>query len=431
MEGDKWMEIRNDRLKGLSYTEISKKYHIDPRTAKKYAESSSRPEYTLTGPKATKLDDYKQQLDIWLEEAPYSAVRILEKLQEQGFDGKYSIVKQYVSCKKKDLDEKATVRFETMPGLQGQMDWAHFESYTVTENGKTKPLYCFLMILGYSRMRYIEFVTDMTTNTMIRCHTNAFRYFGGYPEEMLYDNMKQVVIKRLLKQEDSTLNRQFEDFAGFYGFKPVLCRPYRGQTKGKVERTVQYVRDNFMVGIKYDSLDDLNGQALAWCNKVNGKVHATTNEVPFERLKKEGLNPLKREYIIDKINLRRVQKDCLISYAGNQYSVPSEYVGKDVAVIGLDNMLAAYHEGKQIALHRLSYQKKDMVVNATHYRRLLVKQRNDIENTLMEDDNIIDFPIKPHDLSRYDEVYLCEADAAEPQATRPVCEAHERVVLYG
>ena len=109
-----------------------------------------------------------------------------------------------------------------------------------------------------------------------------------------------------------------------------------------------------MVGIKYNSLADLNGQALAWCNKVNGKVHATTNEIPFERLKKEGLSPLKREYIIDKINLRRVQKDCLISYAGNQYSVPAEYVGKDVAVVALDNMLAAYYEGKQIALHRIS-----------------------------------------------------------------------------
>jgi len=246
-------------------------------------------------------------------------------------------------------------------------------------------------------------VTDMTTNTMIRCHANAFRYFGGYPEEILYDNMKQVVIKRLLKQEDSTLNRQFEDFAGFYGFKPVLCRPYRGQTKGKVERTVQFVRNNFMVGIKYGSLYDLNGQALAWCNKVNGKIHATTGEVPFERLKKESLNPLTREYIIDKINLRRVQKDCLISYAGNQYSVPSEYVGKDVAVVALDNMLAAYHEGKQIALHRISYQKRDMVVNAHHYRRLTIKQSFDIENTLLVGDNIIDFPIRSPNLDVYDD----------------------------
>jgi transposase len=370
----------------------------------RHAESPNRPEYTLTAPKPNKLDDYKPQIDVWLEEAPYSAVRVHEKLMEQGFDGKYTIVRDYVKGKKMDNDEKATVRFETMPGLQGQMDWGYFEEYEVFEDGQMKKLYCFLLILGYSRARYIEFVTNMTTNTLIRCHANAFRYFGGYPEEILYDNMKQVVIKRLLKQEDSTLNRQFEDFAGFYGFKPVLCRPYRGQTKGKVERTVQFVRDNFMVGIKYNSLDDLNGQALAWCNKVNGKVHATTGEIPFERLKKEGLNPLKREYIIDNINLRRVQKDCLISYAGNQYSVPSEYVGKDVAVIGLDNMLAVYNEGKQIALHRVSYQKKEMVVNAHHYRRLTVKQSFDIENTLLDGDNIIDFPINPHNLSQYDEV---------------------------
>lgn len=397
------MDIRSDRQKGMSYAEISRKYHIDPRTAKKYAESDTRPVYSLTDPKPSKLDPYKEQIMIWLEEAPYSALRILEKIQEQGFDGCYSIVKHFVRGKKEQLDEKATVRFETMPGLQGQVDWAFFEDHLVLENGKQKKLYCFLMILGYSRMRYIEFVTDMSTNTLIRCHQNAFRYFHGYPEEILYDNMKQVVVKRLLKQEDSTMNRQFEDFAGFYGFKPVLCRPYRGQTKGKEERTVAFVRDNFMVGIKYNSLDDLNGQAIAWCNKVNGKVHATTGDIPFERLKKEGLNPLSREYIIDKINLRRVENDCLISYAGIKYSVPAEYVGKDVAVVSLDNMLAAYHEGKQIALHRISYQKKDMVVNPQHYRRLTIKQSFDIENTLLDGDNVIDFPIKPPNLTAYDD----------------------------
>lgn len=234
--------------------------------------------------------------------------------------------------------------------------------------------------------------------------SERLQVFYGYPEEILYDNLKQVVVKRLLKQEDSTLNRQFEDFAGFYRFKPILCRPYRGQTKGKVERTVQFVRDNFMVGVRYNSLDDLNGQALAWSNKVNGKEHATTGEVPFERLKKEGLNPLSREYIIDKINLRRVQKGCLISYAGNQYSVPEEYVGRDVAVIGLENMLAAYYEGRQIALHKISYQKKDMVVNPTHYKRLTLKQTFDVKNTLLEGDNIIDFPIQLPNLTAYDEV---------------------------
>ena len=124
----------------------------------------------------------------------------------------------------------------------------------------------------------------------------------------------------------------------------------------------------------------------------------------LERLQKEGLSPLTREYIIDKINLRRVQKDCLISYAGNQYSVPAEYIGKDVAVVALDSMLAAYYEGKQIALHRISYQRKDMVVNPQHYRRLMLKQTMDAENVLLEQGKVIDFPLKPSDLSRYDEV---------------------------
>jgi len=398
------MDIRNDRQKGLSYKEIGKKYHLDQRTAKKYAQSETKPVYSLSGPKPSKLDPYRRQIEQWLEEAPYSARKVYEKLQEQGFEGKYSIVKAIVHDLKKEQDEKATVRFETMPGLQGQVDWAFFEDHLVREEGRMRKLYCFLMVLGYSRMRYIEFVTDMSTSTLIRCHQNAFRYFGGYPQEILYDNMKQVVVKRLLKQENSTLNSQFEDFAGFYGFKPVLCRPYRGQTKGKVERTVQYVRRDFMVGIQYSSLADLNGQAVNWCNKVNGKVHATTNRVPFDLLRKEDLNPLKREYILDKLNLRRVQKDCLISFAGSQYSVPSEYVGRDVAVVALDNVLTVYHSGKQIATHKLSYQSRDMVVNPSHYRRLTVKQAFDIENTLFEEDNIIDFPLQRINLAVYDEL---------------------------
>lgn len=404
MEGSKWMEIRSDYKKGLNYKEIGLKHNIDWRTAKKYALSEEKPEYKLEKPKKSKLDKYKLLINNYLEEAPFSAVRILEKIQEQGFKGKYTIVREYVSTKKTELNKKSTVRFETIPGLQGQVDWGFFENYRVMENSVEKKLYCFLMILGYSRMRYIEFVTDMSTETLIKCHINAFRYFGGYPEEILYDNMKQVVIKRLLKQSQSEMNKQFEDFAGFYGFKPVLCRPYRGQTKGKVERTVAFVRDNFMTGIKFGSLEDLNAQAHCWCNKVNSNVHGTTNEIPFNRLKDECLSPVLREFIIDKINLRRVGKDCLISYNQNQYSVPSEYVGKDVTVLVLDNMLSAYYQGKQIALHKLSYNKKDIIVNKEHYRKMIIKQSFNTKNTLLHNHNLIDFNVNSPTLSAYDEV---------------------------
>ena len=114
-------------------------------------------------------------------------------------------------------------------------------------------------------------------------------------------------------------------------------------------------------------------------------------------MKKEGLSPLKREYIIDKINLRRVQKDCLISYAGNQYSVPAEYVGKDVAV-------GWPHTTRESRLLCIGYRIRKRIWSSMHYRRLTLKQSMDVENPLLEQDNIIDFPLKSRDLSRYDEV---------------------------
>lgn len=401
LKGDIWVDIRADRQKGLNYTQIGRKYGIDPRTAKKYAAAEEKPVYK-SRPKQSILDPYKETIDTLLNEAPYSAVRLQELIAEQGYEGKYTVVKDYVRTKKKELNHQATVRFETVPGLQGQVDWAYFENHRVFEEGIYKKLYCFLMILGYSRNRYIEFVTDMTTDTLLRCHINAFRYFGGYPQEILYDNMKQVVVKRLLKQSDSTLNSQFEDFAGFYGYKPVLCRPYRGQTKGKIERTVSYVRGNFMTGIQYGNLQDLNNQALAWCNKVNSKVHGTTNKVPLDELKKENLNPLTREYIMDKIEFRKIGKDCLLSYNGSKYSVPSKYALKEAAVRKLGNILAIYYQTELIAQHRLSYTKKSYNVNPNHYRDLSCNNGFDTPNTLFTNADILHNVVSSIDLSVYD-----------------------------
>ena len=158
-----------------------------------------------------------------------------------------------------------------------------------------------------------------------------------------------------------------------------------------------------MIGIKYSSLADLNSQAHMWCNKINAKVHGTTNEKPVDRLPREKLLPLKREYIIDKVHIRKVEKDCLISYAGSKYSVPAEYVGKDVAVIALDNMLAAYYKGKQIAIHKISYSKNTLNVNKEHYKSITVSGFN-IKNTLLNNPDLVDISIPKHSLEKYDEL---------------------------
>lgn len=399
-KGETWMNIKNDRLKGLTYKEIGRIHNIDQRTAKKYATSDSRPKYKRKH-KESALEKYKPLIIALLDEAPYTSKRITEIVNKEGCPLKRTSINNFVKTIKEHKHKEATIRFETIPGCQGQVDWGFFENYLVYENGEYKKLYCFLMILGYSRMRYIEFVTEMSTTTLLRCHNNAFRYFNGYPNEILYDNMKQVVIKRLLKADLSEFNKEFEDYAGFYGFKPVLCRPYRGQTKGKVERTVQYVRRDFMVGIKYQDLEDLNKQALKWCEKINHEVHHTTNKIPYLRLNEENLNPILRECIIDKTNLRKVQKDCMISYGTNKYSVPSEYAERIVTVIVLDNIMCIYSEGKQIATHKLSLLKNQMIMNKEHYRLINYPSLNYPLNTLLQDG--LDSIVTNIKMEKYDE----------------------------
>lgn len=406
IDGDLWMDIKNDYyIKKLSISAIARKYGIDRKTVRRYLQAETRPKYTYKRPRHKMIEDYADYINELLKEAPYSAVRIKELL-EQHYNIKicYTSVQQYVKRQKIELDRQATVRFETMPGEQAQVDWGFFENYRVVDDDGTEhKLYCFLMILGYSRMRYIEFVTDMTTETLIRCHISAFNYFGGYPNEILYDNMKQVVTDRKIKVKDSKLNKVFEDFASFFNFKVLLARPYRGQTKGKVERSVRYVRENFMVGIKFKDLSDLNKKALAWCEKVNSKTHAGTNEIPRVRLIEERLNKVERPYFIEQNSIRKVEKDCLFSYKNNKYSVPSEYIYRNIIVAEFNNLVVAYCDGESIATHPLCTGRNQMIVSKSHYNKLLIRQSEEMnkKNTIYDDADY-DSSLSNIDLKRYD-----------------------------
>jgi hypothetical protein len=186
------------------------------------------------------------------------------------------------------------------------------------------------MILGYSRMRYAEFTTDISTRNVIRMHLNVFRHFGGFTDTNLYDNMKQVVIYRKLKASESRFNGEFMSFSEYYGITVRLCYPYRAQTKGKIENTVKYLRYNFRAGRSFESLPDINARCQEWLNKVNSQIHGTTHEIPYERLKKEQLNPMDsvQDYPIRIEEIRKISRDCYISYRGNRYSVPWVHAGR-------------------------------------------------------------------------------------------------------
>jgi transposase len=242
---EEWLLIRDLYSQGLSISEISDRTGYDRKTVRKYINKKTALEPQKRPTRSSKLDPYKPYLLEKLNEGPYTSVRLFREIQEIGYDGGKTIVKDFVRKVRPKLGVPAVLRYETKPGVQSQVDWG--ELGTVEIDGKFKKLFCFSMILGYSRMRYVEFTFSTDTPTLIQSHLNAFLYFGGCTQEILYDNMKQVVIKRALKSSDSEWNSLFEDFFKHYGFIPRLCRPYRPQTKGKIENTIGYIKRDFFL----------------------------------------------------------------------------------------------------------------------------------------------------------------------------------------
>jgi transposase len=334
-----WVMIKHLKQQGLSIRAIARQLSLDRNTVRRALRRDGLPKYTRTTPRASKLDPYKPYLEHRLAECPeLTAVRLYQEIQAQGYPGRSSILRDFLRPLRQDHRRwgQLTVRFETAPGEQGQIDWGHFG--TILHQGQRCPLYGFVMVLGYSRALFLHFTTSQRLETFLRCHLLAFEAFGGYPRELLYDNAKTVVLARPdLGTDTSHLaphwHPTFLDFAGYYGFAPRLCRPYRARTKGKVERMIRYVRESFFVGCDFVDLDDLNRQAAVWCTTVaNVRVHATTGEIPAVRLAREPLLPLtgRPPYELARVVPRRVSTACMVAYAGNHYSVPYLYGGRQV-----------------------------------------------------------------------------------------------------
>lgn len=363
--------IKDLHAQGLSIKAISEKTGFDRKTVRKYLNTTSIPDSKKRAKKESKLDEYKEYIITKLHEEPYTASRLYREIQEMGFTGKYTIVKDLVRETRPEPRVPAVLRYETKPGVQSQVDWSEFGRIEI--DGKTKKLYCFNMILSYSRMRYIEFTLSIDATTLIKCHLNAFRYFGGCTDEILYDNMKQVVIHRTLKSPDSTWNSKFEDFYKYCGFIPRLCRPYRPQTKGKIENTIAYVRRDFFLGRDFSSLADLNNQAMIWLKRVNSSVHGTTHEIPTERHKLEKLKPIDAipECFTIRKETRKISRECYVSYLGNKYSVPYHLAGREATLQILDDKFRVVVSGEQVCEHELLAGSGRVSRNKDHFKGLL------------------------------------------------------------
>lgn len=351
-----WAQIRQRYLDGESISSLATEFNITRNTARKYAKSDSAPSYSPRPAPETLLEDHADYIRGRLAAHPLKATRIAKEIRKRGYSGSYSTVQRFVSPITRNRAVKAEIRYETPPGFQTQIDWIDLGKQS--QEGLPPHLYCFTAVLGYSRYAYAEFTDNVRTDTLLQCHLNMFDYFGGRTESCLYDNMKSVVLHRALKGQDSQYNPQFEDFSQFHGFAIRLCRPgiEGARTKGKVERFIQFAEGDFIVGQDIESLNDGNMKLREWLCEANNRIHRTTNAVPAERLKEEGLAPLDRArpYVVYYQEGHRIHNDCMVEYGCSWYSAPHQHAGKRCQTRERFGRLEIVLEGEVIAKHELA-----------------------------------------------------------------------------
>jgi len=364
-----WAMAKILEEQGVSKTEIARRLGIDRKTVGRALQREEAPSYGRPR-RASILDPYKEYIQRRLERyEKLSATKLYLEIQERGYQGSYETVKRYVAAiRPRPRQEEAFCRFETGPGEQTQVDWGEFG--TIWHQGRRRKLFCFCLVLGYSRADYIEFTVSQELQTFLSCHLHAWEYLGGVTCEILYDQLKTVVLSQ--EGEHTEWNPKFLDFARQYGFLPRLCAPGRKETKGKVEALVRYVRSSFFTGLEFDDLGDLNAKARNWLDSVaNVRLHGTHKRQPIDLLPQEGLRPLAgRYYPLPLRERRKVHKDCLVSFQANRYSVPFQYAGREVEVEAAGDQLQIFYGGDLIAVHEIAPFKGQMVMREEHFADL-------------------------------------------------------------
>jgi len=334
---------------------IARQLHIGRRTIARYLEAPapkpSRRE------RAHKIEPWKAAIAELLEKDPdANAPVIAQHLKPLGFDGGLTIIKDYLrAVRKNSVVRRAYVRVEPGPGERYDVDWGHFGA--LVYNGATRKLYGFCVVEAHSRKMYLEFTHSQTFETFVRCHIHAFHFFGGVSREIWFDNLATAVA-----EHDGNLvrfNPRFLAFARECGFIPRACHVRAPWEKGKVERAIGYVRQNFWPLRSFTDLPDLNAQARQWLKEVaNQRQHRETRQRPEDRFRPESLHPLAAltpDYR-DTIEAL-VYKDIRLSFDGNRYCVPPRYVGTQLTVKADSSSVTIYDQHQAVAAYPRSWQR--------------------------------------------------------------------------
>lgn len=366
---EEWMDVKTLHQQGHSIRAITDLTGHSRNTVRKLLRQKA-PQRFQKPKRASKLDSFKPYLEQRFQECALSAVRLLSEIKPMGYDGSLDVVQRYLRQLKPERAARAklTVRFETPPGRQAQADWAYCGRFS-NSSGQAVSIYAFVMVLGFSRLRFVEFTTAMHIEHLVRCQMEAFEFFGGIPQTVLYDNMKQV------KLDATTWNPLLMDFAGHYGFVPQTHAIRRPRTKGKVERLVGFVKGNFLNGRSFADLEDLNEQARAWLHHVNSQAHATTKEPPLELWRSQEqaiLTPLSavRPYQLRHQATRKVDWEGLVRFERSRYSVPPQHAGQKVMVELREQQIVIRCNDMIVAEHRVALQPDSCVVQEEHLQAL-------------------------------------------------------------
>jgi transposase len=361
-------------VKKLTAPQIAEVLVIDQRTVRKWlGEKSFRPREPVLRP--SKLDPFKDEIKQMLEHYPYSAMQIYQHLLERGFDGHYTIVKQYVR-KVRPRPAKAFLKLAFRPGEAAQVDWGSYG--TVPVGSATRRLSFFVMVLCYSRLMYVEFTMSQTMEHFLACHQNAFEFFGGVVERVMVDNCKTAVLAHQ-HGLPAELHPKYLDFANHMGFTIVPCGVRRPNEKGRVENGVGYVKKNLLAGLDISDFAVLGPAAQIWLDTVaNVRIHGETHKKPAELFLEERpylktLPP--HPYDIATIREIRANSQFRVALDSNNYSVPARYAGARLTMKSYPDRLCLYHEGQLVARHQRSYDQRRDFEDADHAKELINQRK--------------------------------------------------------
>lgn len=359
---------------GLNYSQIAQCMALDHRTVAKWA-NQKHYQPRKSPQRASKLDPYKNDIVRMLEKHPFSAMQILIRISQDGYDGGYSILKEYVR-KVRPKKTKAFLKLCFAPGECAQVDWGSYGSVAV--GGTHRRLSFFVMVLCHSRMMYVAFTVSQTMEHFLACHQDAFQFFGAVPQKVMVDNLKSAVLQRIVGQAP-VFNPRYLDFAHHHGFTIVPCAVGKGNEKGRVESGVGYVKKNLLSGLDIADFKVIKPIADHWLDTVaNVRIHGETGKRPIDMFQQEkgALLPLPLQpYDVAVIKQVRASRQFRITVDANHYSVPAQLAGVNLTVKQYPDRICIYHEDNLVARHARCYDRKKDFEHPDHPKALLAQRQ--------------------------------------------------------